>query len=56
MRLAESTILLGLHSVRMVLLLFGCIVVTLFALGTCQCNLCTHLLYLHVFLKHKKKT
>jgi len=32
---AESTILLGFHSIRMSLLILGSIVVTLLALGTC---------------------
>ncbi len=35
MSLTKSAILLGLHSVRMSLLILGCIVVTLFALCAC---------------------
>ena len=40
---AEPTILLCFHSVRMVSLLFGRVVVTLLALGALQSDLCTHL-------------
>lgn len=41
--LTKSTILLCFHSVRMVLLIFGQIVVTLFTFCTFQSNLSTHL-------------
>jgi len=42
MLLAKSAVLLDLHAVRHVLLLFGGVVVTLFALGASKCDLCTH--------------
>ena len=42
MSLAETTVLLGFHSVRVILLFFGHVVVTLFALRTCQCDLYAH--------------
>lgn len=60
MGLAESAILLGFHSVRMGLLILGCIVVTLLAFCTCQCYFCTHLststYSLSSNFKHKKKS
>ena len=40
---AKFTVLLSLHSVRMVLLVFGHVVVALLALCTFQSNLSTHL-------------
>jgi hypothetical protein len=40
--LAKSAVLLDLHAVWHVLLLFGGVVVTLFALGASKCDLCTH--------------
>ena len=48
---AESTIFLGLHPVRMCLLVFGGIVVTLFTFCACQCNSCTHLKFLQFFYR-----
>ncbi len=40
--LAKSAVLLDLHAVRHGLLILGCVVVALFALGACKCDLCTH--------------
>ena len=40
--LAESAVLACFHSVRMCLLILCCVVVTLLALCTCQCDSCTH--------------
>lgn len=51
MSLAESAVFLGFHSVRMILLILGCIVVTLLAFSTCQSNSCTHFFYLRVYKK-----
>ena len=48
MSLAESAVLLSLHSVRMSLLILGHVVVTLFAFCTCQCDLCAHDFHLHL--------
>ncbi len=48
MSLAESTILLSFHAVRMGLLILRHVVVTLFANRTCQCNLCAHDFHLHL--------
>ena len=65
MSLTESTILLGLHSVRMSLFVFGHVVIALFAFRTRQCDFCTHNFHLHVIFlicgpssifEHKKKT
>ena len=42
MSLAETTVLLGFQSVRVILLFFGHVVVTLFALRTCPVSY-THL-------------
>ena len=39
---AELTILLRLHTLRMILFLFCCVVITLFAFRTCQCNSYAH--------------
>ena len=39
---AEPAVLLDFHSLGMVLLLLGSIVVTLLALGAGQCDFCTH--------------
>ena len=60
MSLAESAILLGLHSVRMSLLILGSIVVTLLAFGTSQSDFCTHFststyLSSYTFLVKKKE-
>ena len=55
---AESTIFLSLHPVRMRLLIFGGIVVTLLTFCARQCNSCTHdssSILLPDF-EHKKKT
>jgi len=51
MSLAESAILFGFHSVRMILLVFGRIVITLLAFCTCQSDSCTHFFYLRVYKK-----
>ena len=40
--LAESAILLGLHTIGMCLLILGCIIITTLALCACQCDSCTH--------------
>lgn len=59
---AESAILAGFQSFRMILFLLRSIVVTLLALCTCQCNLHAHNFHLQffnyafVFFRHKKKT
>ena len=60
MSLAESAILLDLHSVRMSLLILGSIVITLLAFGACQSDFRTHFLtstYLssYKFLVKKKE-
>ena len=47
---AESAILACLHPVRMILFLFCHVVVPLFALGTCQCDLYAHDFHLRLFL------
>ncbi len=44
--LAESAVFLGFHSVRMRLLILGCVIVALFAFCTCQCDSCTHFFHL----------
>ena len=49
MSLAETTVLFGFHSVRVILLFFGHVVVTLFALRTCQCDLYAHDFHLRLF-------
>ncbi len=63
--MTELTIFLGLHTLRMVFLFLGHIVVTLFALRTSQCNLNAHNFHLQCFhlhgllppdFGHKKKT
>ncbi len=54
MSLAESAILLGLHTVRMVLLLLGRIIVAVLAFGTCQCYLCTHFIISSNFSNKKR--
>ena len=58
--LAESAILFGLHTLRMILLFLRHVVISLLALSTCQCNSYTHNFHLHisirVFLRSKKKT
>ena len=67
MSLAESAVLLGLHAVRMSLLILCHVVVTLLALRACQCDLCAHDFHLHLYYRslrvayglifeHKKKT
>lgn len=67
MGLAESAILLGLHTVRMSFLILSHVVVALFAFCTCQCDLCSHDFHLHLYYRsshfaqdlifeHKKKT
>ena len=48
---AESAVLFDFHSLGMVLLLLGSIVVTLLALGAGQCDFCTHFCYLHMFFR-----
>lgn len=63
MLLAERTVLLGLHSFRMQLLLLHSVVVTLLAFGTCQSNSNAHCVHLQLtifsccfyHLRHKKK-
>jgi len=60
MSLAESAVLLDLHSVGMGLLILGSIVVTLFAFRACQSDFCTHFststyLFTTVFLVKKKE-
>ena len=45
--LAKSAVLLDLHAVRHGLLILGGVVVALFALGACKCDLCTHI-FLHM--------
>ena len=47
MSLAESAVLLCLHSLRMVLFLFCHVVITLFAFSTCQCDFYAHDFHLH---------
>jgi hypothetical protein len=42
MLLAESAVLLDLHTIGHGLLILGGVVIALLALGACQCNLCTH--------------
>ena len=46
--LAESAVLHGFHTIGMILLFLGRIVVSLLAFGTCQCDLGTHISYLRV--------
>jgi hypothetical protein len=46
--LAESAVFLGLHTIGMSLFILSGIVITLFALCACQCDLCTHILSLRV--------
>ena len=43
MSLAETTVLLGLHSLGMILLFFHHVVISLLALGACQGNFYAHL-------------
>ena len=47
--LAESAVLAGFHSVRMILLFLGHVVVALLAFSTGQCNLDTHVLTSEMF-------
>ena len=49
MLLAESAVLLDLETIRHVLLFFHCIVVSLLAFCTSQCNSCAHDVYLRSF-------
>lgn len=60
MGLAELTILLCFHTFRMSFLILRCIVVTLLALCTFQCDSCTHNLHLALFCfyfhAYKKKS
>ena len=53
--LAESAVLLGLHPIRMVFLFLGRVVITLLALGACQCNLHSHNSHLRIKLGIKKR-
>lgn len=50
--MTELTIFLGFHTLRMVFLFLSHIVVTLFALGTSQCNLYAHNFHLQCFHLH----
>ena len=45
--MAETAVLLCLHSLRMVLFLFCHVVITLFAFSTCQCDFYAHDFHLH---------
>ena len=57
MSLAESAVLLCLHTIGMCLLILSCIVITLLALCACQCDLGTHIYsppYASVFATQKK--
>ena len=64
---AESTVFLGFHSVRVILLFFCHVVISLFAIHTCQCDLYAHDFHLRLItffagglrkppsFRHKKK-
>ena len=64
MSLAESAVLLSLHTFGMSFLILHRIVVSLFTLSACQCDLYAHNLHLaflnficcSMFFRHKKKT
>lgn len=47
---AEPAILFQFHSFRMRLLVFLCVVITLFAFRACQCNSRAHNFHLHTFI------
>ena len=40
---AETAVLVHLEPVRTILLILGCIIISLLALGACQCDFCLHL-------------
>ncbi len=54
MSLTELAVLFDLHSVRMSLLILGCVVISLLALCAGECDLCSHkMLPSDVYLKKK---
>ena len=51
MLFAEWAVLLDLHPFRMILLVFGQVVVTMLAFRACQSNSCTHNFHLALFIR-----